>query len=390
MPRLLACACFASLFLFSTGTQAAIIASDSAADPVYAAWDPGDNGGSGWGGGWTFRNQSNTVLTTTNSNRGWFVGSSLSNNSPAGSDSNGDGDINSPIVDRAWGLYSNTTDQVYAIRPFTSALQVGQTVKWDMDNGSVASGQVVGLRFLSNASDINSRLFEARFVGGDSNYTIIGNPNQTTSIPFSREGLHLEYTLTSPTTYSLSILRLSTGATQTITGSNVSAGSIVALAFKNQFAGSGAGANAYLNNISISTPNVGPTVMDDVINNVMANDPNNNPLLYTFSAIDPDMDPLTWSGFSFASYTPAYGGNGPGPAIAATFDPNTQQFSWNTTGSPRGIYQWVVSASDGQASDEGTLTIHVTEVPEPASVFMLLVGGIVLGAGCRQRIGCTE
>src|SRR5262245_8252231 len=68
--------------------QASLAASDSQADPVYSTWDPGDNGGTGWGGGWTFFNQSNVILTTNNNNRGWFVSSSLNNNSPSGSDSN--------------------------------------------------------------------------------------------------------------------------------------------------------------------------------------------------------------------------------------------------------------------------------------------------------------
>jgi len=250
MFRSLLCACALAPLILPSVAPAAMMAFDSQADPVYAAWNPGDNGGTGWGGGWTFRNQSNVVLTTTNSGRGWFVASSTGNNG-GGGDSNGDGDINSPSTGRAWGLYSNATDQVYAIRPFTDVLFVGQTVTWDIDNGNIASGQVVGLRFLSNPADINSRVFEARFVGGDSFYTTVGNPGTTTTIPFSREGLHLEYTLTGPTTYSLEITRLVDGATQTVTGNNVNANTISALAFKNQFAGSGAAADAYLNNISV-------------------------------------------------------------------------------------------------------------------------------------------
>jgi hypothetical protein len=392
MSRLLLCAavCAASLLLLLSGTEAATIAMDSAADAAYNdSWQPGDNGGSGWGGGWTFRNQGNTVLTTTNGSRGWFTGNSLGNNQPANSDSNGDGDINSPVVNRAWGVYSNATDQVYAIRPFAAPLAVGNTVKWDMDNGNINSGQVVGLRFLSNASDINSRVFEARFVGGDSFYSLVGNPSQNTTHGFSREGLHLEYTLTSASTYSIKITRKENNATATFTGTNVNANSIVALAFKNQFAGNGGAFDGFLNNISIMSPNVAPTVADAVINNVNASDP--GMVMHTFTANDPDMDPLTWSNFQFGTYTAAYGGgapNGPQPpgSVGATFNPSDQKFSWNTVGSPRGIYTWKVTASDGQGgSDEGMLTVHVTEVPEPASAALLTLAMCVAAGLCRHR-----
>jgi hypothetical protein len=244
-------ACLLGGLLGSSNIPAATTASDSQSDSSYATWDPGDNGGSGWGGGWTFRNQANVVLTTTSGSRGCFVGSSLGNNNPAGSDGNGDGDINSLSTVKAWGLYSNSGDQVYAIRPFNGALSIGQTLMWDMDNGNIASGQVVGLRLLGDPNDINSRIFEARFVGGDSFYTLVGAPNQATAVPFTREGLHFEYTLTSASTFSLSIERLSDGSISTYSGANVNGNSIMALAFKNQFAGSGAAADGYLNNLAI-------------------------------------------------------------------------------------------------------------------------------------------
>lgn len=244
-----------------TSALATIIAQDNADDPAYATWDPGDNGGFGFGGGWTFRNQSNVVLTSTNSQRGWFAADSRGNNNPAGAggDSNGDFDINTPAsaAGKAWGLYSNgtTLDQVYAIRPFNGDLLVGDTVSWYMDNGNITSTQVVGLRFLSNPADITSRVFEVRFVGGDSEYSTVGNPNQTlTSIGFTREGLKIDYTLTSATTFSLTVSRLQNNGTviQTITGNNVAgAGPIRALAFKNQFAGTGATNDAYLNSLTV-------------------------------------------------------------------------------------------------------------------------------------------
>jgi hypothetical protein len=388
MSRLLFCAVIGAtgLFIFLSGAQAATIAMDSAADAAYNdSWQPGDNGGSGWGGGWTFRNQGNTVLNATNGSRGWFTGSSLGNNSPPGTDNFGaDGDINSPVVNRAWGVYSNATDQVYAIRPFSAPLAVGNTVSWDMDNGNINSGQVVGLRFLSNSTDINSRVFEARFVGGDSFYSLVGNPNQNTTHGFSREGLHLEYTLTSATTYSIKITRKENNATATFTGTNVNGNPIVALAFKNQFAGNGGAFDGFLNNISIKSPNVAPIVQDHIEPGVNASIP--GLVTHTFTASDADLDPLTWGSFTFVSYTPQYGGAGPGPANAATFNTGNQEFSWNSVGSPRGIYQWAVTASDGQGgSDQGTITVHVTEVPEPAAVAICLMAMIGVASAVRRR-----
>jgi hypothetical protein len=98
------------------------------------------------------------------------------------------------------------------------------------------------------------------------------------------------------------------------------------------------------------------------------------------------MDPLTWSGFTFLDYTPAYGGVGSGPANPAMFDPGTQQFSWNNLGSPRGIYRWAVTASDGQLSDEGTLTIHKTSVlPEPSAIALFSLAMVSLIGLLRRR-----
>ena len=102
------------------------VAHDDASDAAYSdGLQPGDNGGTGtWGGGWTFRNQSNVALTATDGNRGWFVSSSVNNNT-GGVDSNGDGDINT-TGNKAWGVYSNSVDQVYAIRPLSGSPRGGR------------------------------------------------------------------------------------------------------------------------------------------------------------------------------------------------------------------------------------------------------------------------
>jgi hypothetical protein len=251
------CATVFGAMLIAERAVASLAANDSAADAAYnGGWGPGTNGGTGWGGAWTFRNQANTLITTTNGSRGWFTGNSLGNNfgepnQPTASDE----DINTPTSGgRAWGLYSNTggTDQIYAIRPFSGALNVGDTVSWYMDNGNIDPGQVVGVRLLSDSNDVNSRVFEVRFVGGDSFYTLVGTPNQTSTIGFTRQGVLVEYSLTGTNTFSVKLTRLANNVSQTITGANVNANAIMALAFKNQLAGNGGDFDGFFNSISVS------------------------------------------------------------------------------------------------------------------------------------------
>jgi len=105
---------------------------------------------------------------------------------------------------------------------------------------------------------------------------------------------------------------------------------------------------------------------------------------HTFTGADPNAgDTLTWS---FVSLT------GPGsgaPAIAPTFDVNTQQFSWNTAGSAAGIWQVQVRLTDqGGLTDIGILNItlaKVVAVPVPVPTLsewsiMLLVISLALAA----------
>jgi hypothetical protein len=240
--------------LLAQAAGAASVASDNEGDTAYASgWTPGSSGGSGWGSGWTFRDQTNLVLTATDGTHGWFVANSTNNNNTAG-DSNGDGDINSSN-NKAWGLYSNAAGKdIYATRSFGGSLSIGQTFKFDMDNGNIAANQVVGMRLLTNPSDITSRDFEFRFVGGGTNYTLVDSAGtgNNTGIPFTREGLHVAFTLTSASTYSVSITSILTGQTVTDTGTLVSGSTpITGFAFKNQEAGLNSPADAYFNNIAV-------------------------------------------------------------------------------------------------------------------------------------------
>jgi hypothetical protein len=255
----LCCAALMALGTLANTARASLWAVDNASDPAYAdGWQAGDNGGFGWGGGWSFRNGANTIVTPPDANvsfYGAFVGDSRGNNNPAGAsgDSNGDGDINT-TGNKSWGLYANTSNEIYAIRPLAGAMSVGQILRFSFDNGLVDSTRVLGVRLLNSASDIASRQFEVRFVGGDPNYNVVANPNVTTTIPFSREGIDAEFQLTSATTYSLTLTRKSSGAIQTITGSTVSGLPINGIAFRNLAAGTTSAKDGFFNSISVPEP----------------------------------------------------------------------------------------------------------------------------------------
>ena len=95
--------------------------------------------------------------------------------------------------------------------------------------------------------------------------------------------------------------------------------------------------------------------------------------------------PITWSDFMFASYLPLYGTTGSGPLYPATFDADIQLFAWDTTGSPQGIYEWRVTATNTYGSDEGRLFIHMNIIPEPSSLVLSVLGLMCLGGIVRRR-----
>jgi hypothetical protein len=120
-----------------------------------------------------------------------------------------------------------------------------------------------------------------------------------------------------------------------------------------------------------------PTIVDAEINNVNANVPGT--LMHTFALQSPAPIGVVWSDFQFDSYVPAPGASDTAPAIPATFDPTTHTVDWNTVGSPLGTYKWLVTASNPYGFDQGSLTVHITAVPEPATstlICLAVVGGL--------------
>lgn len=227
-------------------SSASLIASDTASDAAYnSGWAAGSNGGTGWGGGWSFaENASGT--------RGKFVGTSKNNGD---GDGNANGDIDT--ANRAWGLFANGGGEIFAVRPFSGALSVGQSFIINMDNGFIDTSSVIGVRFVSNTSTITAatREFEFRFVGGASAYEAFGSTAQASTLGFTDSGLLMMFTLTSSSTYSISVTRYhDTQANQVwgTTGSLIGGQPILGVALRNQNAGSGSTKDGFFNNMSIT------------------------------------------------------------------------------------------------------------------------------------------
>lgn len=223
---------------------AATLAGDSAA--AYATWTNGSSGGTGFAP-W--------VLTpaSSGSTAGHFVGNSAANGD---GDNNGDGDINT--AGKAWCMYGNSGNTASAVRGFPATMAVNDIFTLAMDNGFLDNTgtpqPTVGFG-LQNASGQN--LFEFIFIGGQSNYkTVSGAGTVDTGLAFSDEGLTIAFSLTSPTTYQVTITRLA-GGNATLSGSlsNPPGGqSIAQVRLFNANAGSGGSRDACFNSMTLERP----------------------------------------------------------------------------------------------------------------------------------------
>ena len=217
--------------------------------PYTGIWSNGSSAGSGFGA-WQF----NPV--TNNGNAFYYIQSSTQNNS-GGAPGNGSNDINSAGV--AWGLTAMNGVNAQATRPFPGALTTSQTFQIDMDNGNINSGGAVGFA-LQNSS--GNSVWEYFFSGGASTYTINASSVNGPALPsFTRDGMRLTFSLTSPSNYSATVLSYTVGGaagvgtSTTYTGNLLSPSggqSITSVRLFDFQAGSGTNNNAYFNNLSIS------------------------------------------------------------------------------------------------------------------------------------------
>lgn len=125
----------------------------------------------------------------------------------------------------------------------------------------------------------------------------------------------------------------------------------------------------------------GPAVFDAVIDNVVAESAGdiNHQVYFQDGGL-----PTTLGNFRFDSFTPALGGTGSGPANTASFDATTFQFSWDPHGSALGSYKWLLTATNAIGSDDGSITVRITELPEPATISLLALI-LLAGGSCSRR-----
>ena len=190
------------IWLFATvdarSVSASLLAADSAADAAYlSAWGEGSNGGYGFGP-WSFVNYGGGTPIR-------FIGTSTTNGD---GDGNHNGDIDT--AGRAWGI--RPSGDTFAVRPFSGALDVGQSVHFELDHGYYNGGEIVGVRLINSLTaldNFNTNEFEFRLLdlGTIYPYQAYASPIKFGPFRFSDGGFRVTFTLTSSSTYSMSAIR---------------------------------------------------------------------------------------------------------------------------------------------------------------------------------------
>jgi len=168
--------------------------------PYSGVWTNTSTSGSGFGP-WQFS------PPTNNGNAFYYVQTSTLNDN-GGSPGNGSNDINTGGL--AWGMTALNSTLANATRPFPAALTNSQTFQIDMDNGNIAAGGSVGFA-LQNSSTQN--VWQYFFTGGSNTYTIdAASVTGPSGLPtFTRDGMRLTFSLTSASTYSVTVLTYTAG-----------------------------------------------------------------------------------------------------------------------------------------------------------------------------------
>jgi hypothetical protein len=212
-------------------TEGTTDAADQGGNSAYSnGWSNDSNGGIGFDP-W--------VLETTapsSANGGFFMAQSIDN---------------LDIGPRAWAMYSNSGNLSQAVRPLTTALQVGQTLSVAMDHNDVNWGAEVGIA-LENAG--GETLWAFWFTGGEGeSYQMTG---QTTDLFFSEAGFEVKVTLTDLTQYTAMFTLLADGSERVYAGSLAPVADQTITRFRayNRNAGPNASRNFYLNDLSVTTP----------------------------------------------------------------------------------------------------------------------------------------
>ena len=218
------------------GGPLGVIATDTATSSAYSGgWLAGSNGGSGYGA-W--------ASSSSAANAGTFVSTA-------------------PEIDtsgsKSLGLFANSGSIADFSRAIAGNLQIGHTLAFDFDNKSVQNGGSDGIALKAGGTVA----FEFFFNGGNADYSVTDSTGQhqltSPALAFTSTGLHVEFTLTSPTTYSLVTTPALGGAVSTYAGTlanavNASSNPISTFRAFNFNAGSAASNNFYINRTNILLP----------------------------------------------------------------------------------------------------------------------------------------
>ncbi len=207
--------------------SAAVVAYDQASYPVYADNNPiGDNGGFGFGA-WTHELSGSGGFFTTNEDRQSAVPGEPHKFPAPGLTTDG------------WyfALWHDGGGESVAVRPFASALNVGDSFSATLDHGWVDDGRFVGVRFRDSGG---STRLSFDFLGGSGGgYRAVGEVLQSASRGWTPEGFNLKLTLTGADAYQLTIDWLDGATDDVFTGTLAGSGGISQVAFYtgNQFGG---------------------------------------------------------------------------------------------------------------------------------------------------------
>jgi hypothetical protein len=211
VARVVASAAF-TLICASRTAEAAAMAFDSTADPVYAAnqWLNGQNGGFGFGP-WamTFGGSSGAFMTT--------------------SANNGDGTGNIDVANRAWALFANAPGALAGVvRPFTaggltgdSTLGIGEQFILQFDNGYVDAGGAVGFGLRNSLGENRFEFYLQGNAAHTNSYRLDIAVDQFTTHLETGAGMTIKFTLTGPDSFQLDIAygpAAGAPATETFTG----------------------------------------------------------------------------------------------------------------------------------------------------------------------------
>jgi hypothetical protein len=206
------------------------------------------------------------VLTNNNGDGGGFAGTFIGGSGVGAIDTSG----------KAFGMYANSGSYNYSVgyRGFTNSLATNQVFTLKFKNESIAAGQAIGwsLQNGTNAAatqDLttiggNSR-FNFYFLGGGSDYLIWdGNGVADSGVPYTSEGLTLEFALRTADTYRLVIKSADGSATLASFDGAPLQGSSTVDSFICYNLNAGGGGNLYFNQFQVTPTSLIPPEIQNV------------------------------------------------------------------------------------------------------------------------------